>query len=135
MSWPGARLLLGAIPVSIYGTSSAEQIAYIAKDAGFDVLVTQISHLERVREALGDDSACRIVVLDGGQGEGTISWEALLSADPIEELCHVDPESLLTIIYTSGTTGPPKGVELTHRSLLEATRAIGTVNERLPMAA
>jgi long-chain acyl-CoA synthetase len=30
----------------------------------------------------------------------------------------VDPENVVTLIYTSGTTGPPKGVEVTHRTVL-----------------
>ena len=34
------------------------------------------------------------------------------------------PDDLLTLIYTSGTTGPPKGVELTHASMLAELRGV-----------
>jgi long-chain acyl-CoA synthetase len=39
----------------------------------------------------------------------------------------VGPEDVLTLIYTSGTTGPPKGVQLVHRNLMTAVRAIETL--------
>ncbi len=40
-----------------------------------------------------------------------------------EQLCRsVGEEDLASIIYTSGTTGPPKGVELTQRSIVSQVR-------------
>lgn len=49
---------------------------------------------------------------------GTIPWEKLLSADPIDG-AHPRPsvEDLAVIQYTSGTTGLPKGAMLTHYNL------------------
>ena len=49
---------------------------------------------------------------------GTIPWEKLLSADPIDG-AHPRPsvEDLAAIQYTSGTTGLPKGAMLTHYNL------------------
>ncbi|MDM8083740.1 long-chain-fatty-acid--CoA ligase [Cellulomonas cellasea] len=49
---------------------------------------------------------------------GTIPWEKLLSADPIDG-AHPRPavEDLAAIQYTSGTTGLPKGAMLTHFNL------------------
>src|SRR6202000_2411642 len=41
----------------------------------------------------------------------------------------VRADDVATLIYTSGTTGPPKGVELTHASLLAQSRSM---QERLP---
>jgi long-subunit acyl-CoA synthetase (AMP-forming) len=111
-----AAVMLGAVPVSIYSTSAPEQIAYIARDAGLEVVITEAGHLETVRTALSGTD-CRVVLP-----------EELLAHEPLAEVVDADPEDLLTIIYTSGTTGPPKGVELTHRALLTATRTIGSVN-------
>lgn len=123
-----AGVLLGAVPVSIYGTSSPEQIAYIASDAGLRVLITQTAFLPTVQAALVEGSDCRIVLLDGEPPAGAVGWDTLLAASPLEHAAEVAPDDLLTIIYTSGTTGPPKGVELTHKNLLTATRTVGALN-------
>ena len=70
-----------------------------------------------VRDALPD--LRHIVVLDGAP-EGTVAWEELLTADPVdlETAAHVAaPDDLVTVIYTSGTTGEPKGVMLDHANI------------------
>ena len=44
--------------------------------------------------------------------------------DVESRLDAVEPDDLLTLIYTSGTTGPPKGVQLTHRNLMNLVGGI-----------
>ncbi|HUN79171.1 MAG TPA: AMP-binding protein [Solirubrobacteraceae bacterium] len=44
-----------------------------------------------------------------------------------EALAEVGPEDVLTLIYTSGTTGPPKGVQISHRNLMSAVRAVEAI--------
>ncbi|WP_242623193.1 AMP-binding protein [Pseudonocardia sediminis] len=118
-------VLLGAATVSIYNTSSPEQIDYVLRDSGASVLITQQSYLPAVEAAAAAGNDVRVVVLDGPAADPTPGWDDLLAADPVERAADVTAEDLLTIIYTSGTTGPPKGVELTHRNLLSANRSIG----------
>ncbi|WP_338932495.1 AMP-dependent synthetase/ligase [Streptomyces netropsis] len=124
-----ALVHLGAVPVSVYGTSSPEQIAHIARH-----------------------SRARLAVLEGA-GE-LARWEPLTDDDtvPLEKLLVVDPTAVgrhtpyatltarqtaphdgaafdkawrevrptdpVTVVYTSGTTGDPKGVVITHRGVL-----------------
>ncbi|MAF48251.1 MAG: AMP-binding protein [Rhodospirillales bacterium] len=59
----------------------------------------------------------RIMVGDGGQGDGRSldAWRDDASARLPNEL--PTPESLATLQYTGGTTGLPKGVNITHRQL------------------
>jgi len=125
-----ATVLLGAVPVSIYATSSPEQVAHVAADAELRVLVVQAALAPVARAALaGRDTT--LVVLDESEQplrDGEVAWAAVAAAEPVASAAAAGPDDLLTIIYTSGTTGPPKGVELTHRNLLTATRAIGELN-------
>ncbi|HJQ07147.1 MAG TPA: AMP-dependent synthetase/ligase [Nocardioides sp.] len=125
-----AALHLGAIPFSVYNTSSPEQLAHLFGNAGNRIVVTQQAFLPTIR-------ACGIAVdtvvsVDGG--EDTIGLEDLEAAgDPGFDFeaswRAVGPEDVLTLIYTSGTTGPPKGVELTHGSMLAQLRGTQKIIE------
>jgi len=120
-------VMLGAVPFSIYQTSSIEQIRYLIEDAASKVVICEEAFRERVEEACsGIDTVEVLVSVDGGgtgDGDGR-----LMSLEELEGRSagfegraaaeQIDPDDLLTLIYTSGTTGPPKGVQLTHRNLM-----------------
>lgn len=119
-------VMLGAVPFSIYQTSSIEQIKYLIEDASSKVVICEEAFRERVEEACaGLDSVEVLVSVDGGGGGGD---DRLMSLEELEGRSAgfdgraaaetIDPDDLLTLIYTSGTTGPPKGVQLTHRNLM-----------------
>ncbi|WP_026912196.1 AMP-dependent synthetase/ligase [Patulibacter minatonensis] len=129
-----AALTAGGVPVSLYQTSSPEQIAYIAGDAELGVIVTEAMYLPGVLAVRDELPGLRhvVVVDDAGDAEGVLTLadaEAAAPAgfDAAAEAAAVRPDDLLTLIYTSGTTGPPKGVELTHRNELAAMWGIGEV--------
>jgi len=95
-------LLTGATPFSIYNSSSAEQVAYLAGHAEPKVAIAEQDFAGRF------PSTVPVTSTDELTGEG---------ADPIDldEACRIaQPDDLATLIYTSGTTGPPKGVMITH---------------------
>ncbi|ANN16160.1 AMP-dependent synthetase [Amycolatopsis orientalis] len=125
-----AAFHLGAIPFSIYNTSSAEQIEYLFANAGNRIVVCE----ERFLPLVG--KVDRVVCVDGAP-EGTISLAELENTetpgfDFDSAWQAVGPGDVLTLIYTSGTTGPPKGVELTHRNL---TYSMGAALESPDIAA
>jgi long-chain acyl-CoA synthetase len=101
-----AVMTLGATPFSIYQTFSPEQIAYVVQDSGARVALIESTYAERFPDLE------HILVLEDGWPEGP----------PVSEA--VEADDVATLIYTSGTTGPPKGVQLTHRSLTAATHAV-----------
>ncbi|RZS32178.1 long-subunit acyl-CoA synthetase (AMP-forming) [Herbihabitans rhizosphaerae] len=120
-----AALHLGAIPFSIYNTSSAEQIAYLFSNAENKIVVTEQQFLPR----LGGVDLEHVVSVDGEADGATETLAGLEAAgddgfDFDAAWRAVEPSAVATLIYTSGTTGPPKGVELTHSNLLAEADAL-----------
>lgn len=120
-----AAYFVGATPVSIYNSSSPEQVQYLANhcEAALAV-VDDIGFLERflkVRTEL--PNLANIVVLRDPEGlapDDVHHWEALAgygSVDLDEAAKVPKPEDLATLIYTSGTTGPPKAVMISHYNI------------------
>jgi len=122
---------LGAVPFSIYQTSSPEQIAYVCSDAGTRVAVVEKMFLETFMKAKRELPELEHVITLDGEG-GTITYDQLLAVDADFDdgvADQIDPDDGLTLIYTSGTTGPPKGVELTHRNLMSL---VSSVDDMIP---
>jgi long-chain acyl-CoA synthetase len=118
---------LGAVPFSIYQTSSPEQIQYVCSDAEAKVAIVEPAFLEVFNEARKELRGIeKLIVVDGEGGDYTLT--ELEAIDPefdvSDSVAGVEPDDLLTLIYTSGTTGPPKGVQLTHRNLMMLTAAV-----------
>ncbi|MHB8492870.1 MAG: AMP-dependent synthetase/ligase [Solirubrobacteraceae bacterium] len=124
---------LGAVPFSVYPTSSAEQIAQQLADAGATVAIAEQAFLERLAAGRASMPALeRIVVMDGAGADMSLAeLEALGEGfDARVAAKTVGPHDLLTLIYTSGTTGPPKGVQLTHGNLMGL---VGSMRRVVPL--
>jgi long-chain acyl-CoA synthetase len=136
-----ATLLCGGTPISIYNSSSPEQVEYLASHSEATVAVVEdIGFLERflkVREQL--PNLKHIVVLDdpgGLAGPDVTPYAQLTGAEPVdlEQAVQVArADDLATVIYTSGTTGPPKGVMLTHYNIVFTAEGYMHLLEREPL--
>ena len=126
-----AAMHLGAIPFSIYNTSSPEQVEFVVRDSGARIAIAEDDFRERVpaEQVLTPEE------LDGVEPTPGLDLDAAWQA--------VEPQDTLTLIYTSGTTGDPKAVELTHANMVFAMRGYdavigfpdgGDVVSYLPMA-
>ncbi|MFE9785760.1 AMP-dependent synthetase/ligase [Nocardia salmonicida] len=128
-----AALHLGAVPFSVYNTSSTDQIAHVFTNAGNKVVITEQAFLDTLRAS--GTSVEHTVVVDG-TAEGTVTL-AQLESDPEPDFDFdaawqaVQPGDLATLIYTSGTTGPSKGVELTQSNVI--AQVVGLVSGPLPV--
>ncbi len=124
---------LGAVPFSIYQTSSPEQIAHVVRDSGAKIAIVEAGYLERFDAARAELPELEQLVVVGGEG-GDRTLAELEALDPDFDVeptvAALGLDDLLTLIYTSGTTGPPKGVQLTHRNLLTL---VASVEDTVPM--
>jgi len=115
---------VGAVPVPIYETSSAEQVSWILTDAAVSLLVVETAaHASTVDEVRQDAPGLRdVLVLDDGAIARLVDSGSAVADDEIARRRGLaDLASVATVIYTSGTTGRPKGVELTHGNFYEVT--------------
>src|SRR5262249_60712018 len=123
-----AALHLGAVPFSVYNTSSPEQISYLFGNAGNKIVITEQLFLPAI--AAAGPGVETVISIDGGAGTTALAdleGEAAGGFDFEAAWRAVRPEDVLTLIYTSGTTGPPKGVELTHAQMLAELTATNTL--------
>ncbi len=117
----------GATPISIYNSSSAEQVAYLVDHSkAVLAIVEDGDFLSRVLDAAPDCPKLRSLVVIGDAPSGTVAWSQLVASEPIDLVAaerEIAPHDVATVIYTSGTTGPPKGVMLTHANIIASSRA------------
>ena len=116
------------VPISIYSTSSLEQVEYIVNDAGCRILF--VGNSDQYSTACKAMEKCptleRIITYDdiekvAADGK-TMTFNRFLNiSTEVSDKCKAEVEArtarateddIATIIYTSGTTGEPKGAVL-----------------------
>ncbi len=117
-----AALFLGATPVSIYNSSSPEQIEYLANDASAAMAVAEIvpfyESIAKVRQSV--PSLTKVGIVHDADTGADFTYASLLDHAPIDlaaEVGNASVDDLATLIYTSGTTGPSKGVMIDHHNV------------------
>lgn len=120
-----------AIPVSLYSTSSPEQVEFIINDSGATmIMVGDAKQYHIVREVAANCPTLKtIVTFDDSialdpDDKMTMRFDAMLklgqaagkqSRDAVDmRRAEAKTDDIATLIYTSGTTGEPKGAILPH---------------------
>lgn len=125
-----AAYMIRGIPVSIYATSSHDQVKYIVDDAKATILFVGNEAQYRLALRIADEcKSIRQIVRYGNIPRSqhdacSISFDELLnigrmaSTEVADEVnarsASATADDIATLIYTSGTTGEPKGAILPH---------------------
>jgi long-chain acyl-CoA synthetase len=116
-------LQAGAVVVPINNFLKPNEVNYILRDAGADVMITDATLAEGLPELQAARSQLRCLQVE------QFSTEAINApaVNPPERVAG----DLAVIIYTSGTTGRPKGAMLSHGNLLHNVESCRLVLETI----
>jgi long-chain acyl-CoA synthetase len=113
----------GAVTVTIYETSSADQAKWILEDSGATAVLAETTEMAAMIQGLGTEVK-DVWTIEAGALETLSALGADADVDIEERRASRGTGDLATIVYTSGTTGRPKGCMLTHGNLLNDIRNI-----------
>lgn len=122
--WDVGALFVGATPLSIYNSSSPDQIEYLVNHCEATVAVLEddgfLESFLAVRDKLPSLKQIIVLKTQSDLPAGVSDASGFDNATGIDLEANKDivgPDDIATIIYTSGTTGSPKGVLLSHYNL------------------
>jgi acyl-CoA synthetase (AMP-forming)/AMP-acid ligase II len=121
-----AATLSGGVFLVINPQTKADKLNYILNDCEAKILVTVQSLKNQLASALKDTPHLKNVVIAGVNKEIIAfphlqidSFEECISNNNFDiKFPNIIPTDLAALIYTSGSTGFPKGVMMTHQSMV-----------------
>lgn len=109
----------GLVAVPVNAKLHPQELAYILRDSGARVLISDANRADAARSAIDSQRVEHVYGVDDGFGAAfaALISDSLPTLGPVD----VDPDDLAWLFYTSGTTGRPKGACLSHRNLVAMT--------------
>jgi len=121
--------LAGATFLVINPQTKADKLKYILNDSGSKILISDSILNPEFTAALEGSVTVHELIISGETNETRIlselkitGFEEIQQTDNLKvELPKIIPNDLAALIYTSGSTGFPKGVMMTHQSMVFTT--------------
>lgn len=154
-----ATAKIGAVLVTVNTNYKRFELEYLMKQSDSMTLVMvdhvkdndYVSHLREICPELAASEPGKlesrqlpflknVILVDAERVPGTFAWDDLyelaegVSQQQLDELqAQLDPHDVVNMQYTSGTTGFPKGVMLTHHSVINNGKSIGDRKKLTPI--
>ena len=113
---------IGAAHAIVNWRSAGDEVDYAINDCGAKVLFVGkelMPTIEGIVDRLTTVERIITVTPDGADGDAYEAW--LAESEPLDRPEETGPDDVCLVMYSSGTTGRPKGVMLTHRSMIRHT--------------
>ncbi|KAJ3708625.1 hypothetical protein LUZ61_012330 [Rhynchospora tenuis] len=110
---------LGAATTTANPFYTPAEIHKQASAAGAKIIITEMCAVEKIKDFAAEHDI--YVIITDGHVDGYMHFSELIKEDTpqFEDLdSEIEPDDVVALPYSSGTTGLPKGVMLTHRSLV-----------------
>jgi long-chain acyl-CoA synthetase len=107
----------GGVVVPVHLLLTADEVAYVLKDSGAELVVCHTSQLELGRAAAAA-AGLPLVAVGPAPGELDVPRLEDTAAEPLVSYVSRDAGDPAVVFYTSGTTGEPKGAVLTQLNLV-----------------
>lgn len=117
--------MAGAVFLVINPQTKADKLNYILKDSGSKMVISEKSQTGELLKAVSDIQKIQEIIVSGGlqftandESQVTDFDVVIADSENITTLPRIIPNDLAALIYTSGSTGFPKGVTMTHQSMV-----------------
>ena len=116
--------LAGGVFLVINPQTKANKLNYILKDSGSKIVISSGNLHPELSLAIKELNEINELILTEGELLANDSafeftnFEEIISKSEIANLPKIIPNDLAALIYTSGSTGFPKGVMMTHQSMV-----------------
>jgi len=111
-------LKLGAIPISLNVMLKADEVAYIAGDAGARLFLAHRALLQNLPSRDRMPTVTNLVVVGGEAPAAARAFEEVVGDGEPRRAIDLERDATAAILYTSGTTGRPKGAMLSHANVV-----------------
>ena len=122
-----AAMLAGGVFVVVNPQTKEDKLLYVLDDCEAAVLLTEGSLTRTALAAASSAASVKAVVADSapeGVDGALVLDDVVSSSEPEPHARGTIPLDLSALIYTSGSTGFPKGVMMTHQSMVFAAGSI-----------
>lgn len=125
--------LAGAVFIVVNPQTKSDKLKYILNDSGAKILISDTLLKDELQSSIQEVINLERLILSGVHNDLTLNIpikiesfkKVILEHEPsFEKLPRVIPVDLAALIYTSGSTGFPKGVMMTHQSMVFVTGSL-----------